>query len=128
MGERNTISREGRRFSYPMAAGVTISAGNVVVMQAGAAKEGLVATGLVAVGIAEATVVNSGAAGASMIDAVAGTYRLDNDAVDPVGLTDIGSDCYLTGPASVAKTNGTGTRSRAGRVCAVDADGVWVTI
>lgn len=128
MGERNTVERDGRTFSYPVAANTTISAGNVVVMTAGAAKEGLVAAALMTVGVAQSTVVNSGAAGDASVDVRTGTFLLDNSAADPIGLTDVGADCYLTGPAGVAKTSGGGTRSRAGRIRSVGADGVWVTI
>ena len=39
---------------------------------------------------------------------------------------DIGSDCYIVDDQTVAKTSGTNTRSVAGKVFDVDADGVWV--
>ena len=35
--------------------------------------------------------------------------------------------CYVVDDETVAKTNGTNTRSRAGVVVDVDAQGVWVT-
>ena len=40
----------------------------------------------------------------------------------------MGSDCYIVDDQTVAKTNGTNTRSVAGKIIAVDADGVWVKI
>lgn len=40
----------------------------------------------------------------------------------------MGADCFIVDDQTVAKTNGTNTRSRAGIVAAVDADGVWVQI
>lgn len=129
MGERNTMSRDGQQFSYPVADDATINAGNVVVMAAGVAREASVAVGQVAVGVADNTVTADGASPvAARVSVRAGTFLLDNDAADPVSLADVGADCYLTGPASVARTDGGGTRSRAGIIRAVDADGVWVTI
>jgi hypothetical protein len=40
----------------------------------------------------------------------------------------IGNDCYIVDDQTVAKTNGTATRSIAGKIRAVDAQGVWVEI
>ena len=47
-------------------------------------------------------------------------------AADAITLADIGKDCFIVDDQTVAKTDGAGTRSRAGRVFDVDADGVWV--
>ena len=47
-------------------------------------------------------------------------------ATDAITLADIGKDCFIVDDQTVAKTDGSGTRSRAGRVFDVDADGVWV--
>jgi hypothetical protein len=41
-------------------------------------------------------------------------------------LADVGKQCYLVDDQTVAKTDGTNTRSPAGFVRDVDADGVWV--
>lgn len=129
MGERNTMSRDGKQFSYPVADGVTINAGNVVAMTAGAAQEGTVGTGLITVGVADNTVTADGTSSvAARVSVKVGTFLLDNDVGDPVTLADVGLDCFLTGPASVARTDGGGTRSRAGTIRDVAADGVWVTI
>ena len=43
-----------------------------------------------------------------------------------VQVPDIGKDCFIVDDQTVAKTNGANTRSRAGKVFDVDADGVWV--
>ena len=45
---------------------------------------------------------------------------------DLISLADIGADCYIVDDQTVAKTSGTNTRSVAGKVFDVDADGVWV--
>ena len=48
---------------------------------------------------------------------------------DLIAQADAGSDCYIVDDQTVAKTSGTNTRSRAGIVLAVDADGgVWVQV
>ena len=47
---------------------------------------------------------------------------------DLIAQADVGADCYIVDDQTVAKTNGTNTRSVAGKIIAVDADGVWVKI
>ena len=57
-----------------------------------------------------------------------GTFRFGNSASgDLIAIADIGNDCYIVDDQTVAKTNGTNTRSVAGKVHDVDAEGVWVT-
>ena len=50
----------------------------------------------------------------------------NSTSTDAITLADVGSDCYIVDDQTVAKTNGSGTRSRAGRVFDVDSEGVWV--
>jgi len=38
----------------------------------------------------------------------------------------LGKTCYIVDDETVAKTNGTNTRSAAGTVVGVESDGVWV--
>ena len=47
-------------------------------------------------------------------------------AADAITLADIGADCYIVDDQTVAKTSATNTRSVAGKVFDVDAEGVWV--
>ena len=57
----------------------------------------------------------------------AGIFQYANSAAgDQITAADIGSDCYGVDDQTVAKTNGTNTRSVAGKVFDVDAQGVWV--
>ena len=49
-------------------------------------------------------------------------------AADAIVRADVGADCYIVDDQTVAKTNGSNTRSVAGKIIAVDADGVWVKI
>ncbi len=45
---------------------------------------------------------------------------------DAITFDDIGATCYVVDDQTVALTNGTGTRSVAGKIHDVDAAGVWV--
>ncbi len=128
--DRNTPSREGRDFEFPVAASTKIYAGGIVGFNAGAAyaTKGVTSTTFKTAGIAIETADNSaGAAGAMTVKVRRGAYRLANStAGDLITLADVGSDCYVVDDQTVAKTNGTSTRSVAGKVRDVDAAGVWV--
>lgn len=128
--DRNTKSRPGDIFSYPVLTGVTIYAGALVVLDAnGYAKPGITATGLIAVGRAEERVTNAGASGSVTVQIQRGVYHYDNSAAaDTITAAEVGDTCYIVNDETVAKTDGTGTRSPAGKVVAVDTDGVWVRI
>ena len=85
------------------------------------------ATTLKGVGRIERTVNNVGANGALSADVKRGVFRYANSSAgDLITLADIGSDCYGVDDQTVAKTNGTNTRSVAGKIYDVDAQGVWV--
>ena len=63
-------------------------------------------------------------AGAVNGTAEAGTFAFANSASgDLIARADIGNDCYIVDDQTVAKTNGSSTRSIAGKVYDVDADG-----
>ena len=130
--DRNTPSREGSDFEHPVAAATKIHAGTIVGFNAGAAyaTKGLTSTTFKAVGIAvEAADNSAGAAGDIRVKARRGCFRFANSAAgDAITLADVGSDCYVVDDQTVAKTNGTNTRSVAGKVRDVDAGGVWVEI
>ena len=56
-----------------------------------------------------------------------GVFPFKNSAAaDEITNAEIGSDCYIVDDETVAKTDGTGTRSVAGKVFLVDDYGVWV--
>jgi len=57
-----------------------------------------------------------------------GTFRLFNLATDAVTAADIGKPCFLVDDQTVAKTHGGNTRSQAGAVIDLDAQGVWVRL
>ncbi len=131
---RRTPRRNGDRVSHPLAAGAAVFGGGLVCLDAsGWLVPGAAATGLTCVGVAAETVSNAGgAAGAARADVDRyGAHRFDNDAADPVGRTRIGKPAYMVDDHTLAATagndGGNPTRSAAGTVIDVDADGVWIT-
>lgn len=128
---RDTPARRLIRHGDPVAAGVTIFQGALVVLDAaGNARPGYVATGLVPRGRASVTVNNAGGlAGAVTVESEPGVYRYGNSAAgDAITRAEIGDVCFIVDDETVGKTNGTDTRSAAGVVVDVDALGVWVRI
>lgn len=126
--DRNTPARDGAVISMRAGAGVKIYAGSLVARNAtGYLVPGAVATTLLGMGRAEAQVDNTvGADGDVSVAVRKGVFRFANEGTDLVSIADIGSDCFIVDDQTVAKTNGVGTRSVAGKVFDVDADGVWV--
>lgn len=127
--DRNTLEKEGVMIAVPVAAGVKIFAGALVVANAtGYAQPGAVATGLTYLGRADQYVNNTtGAAGAQTV--TVRRYRafyFANSATDPVGQASQGKPCYVVDDQTVSATNGSNTQSPAGIVLGVDAGGVWV--
>jgi hypothetical protein len=104
--------------------------GTLVVNDAGVMAPGRAATGLVALGVAIDTYDNTaGAANAMLGEAETGSFAFNNSASgDLITVADIGSDCFIVDDTTVAKTNGSSTRSRAGKVVDIDAEGVFVRV
>lgn len=127
---RNTPERTGDILGYPVKASVKPIQGGIAVLNAGYAAPGATAVGLIAIGRFEETVDNSaGADGALSVRVRRGTFKFANSAAgDLIAQADAGNDCYIVDDQTVAKTSATNTRSVAGKVIAVDADGVWVKI
>lgn len=124
---RNTQERVGADRVGKLGANQAIFAGAILMRNAsGHLIEGATATGSFGVGRAEA-------AGASTTAGVTdqpyrpGVFRYVNSASgDLIAIADIGTVCYIVDDQTVAKTSGTNTRSPAGIVEDVDAQGVWV--
>lgn len=126
--DRNTPRLEGDIKSMLMAA-VKIFAGAIVMRNAtGFATKGAAALALRGAGVAIEQVDNSGgSAGDLSINVREGVFRFANSAdTDAILDDDIGKLCYAVDDQTVAKTNGTNTRSVAGVVVGVDALGVHV--
>lgn len=125
---RNTPEKRGDVLDLPVKAATTVHQGSLVVVDAGYAAPGRTASGLVAAGRAEesATAV---AAGDAVLRVRRGIFRFGNSAAgDAIAQAHVGADCFVVDDQTVARTNGSSTRSRAGVVTAVDDDGVWVQV
>lgn len=125
---RSIVEQAGIDTEAPMKGSTTIFQGALVVMETGLAVPGKVATGLVVLGAAKETVVNAGADGAKKVLASRGTFKFFNYASDAVTAADLGKDCYILDDQTVAKTSATNTRSIAGKIIAVESDGVFVRV
>lgn len=126
--DRNTPRAQGDVWQGGVAASVVIFAGAIVMRNAaGYLTKGQTATGLVGVGRAEERVTGGANAGDVTLNYRPGIFRFANSAAgDLITIADIGKPCYAVDDQTVAKTHATNTRSIAGFVAAVDAQGVWV--
>lgn len=125
--DRNTPRAEGDERSGTLGATQSIFAGAILMRNAsGDLIKGATATGSFGAGMALERMA-SDAAGATAIRYRPGTFRFANSAAgDLITKADIGTVCYIVDDQTVAKTSGTNTRSPAGVVDSVDAQGVWV--
>jgi hypothetical protein len=123
---RNTPERGGTAFFDPVAAGVIIYPGAIVVLDAsGNAKPAVTAADLSGRGRARDYVDNSdGAAGAVSVTVERGVYRYANNG--DVTRAHIGGNAYAVDDQTVAPDDGTSTRSAVGIIRDVDDAGVWV--
>ena len=127
--DRATAKRAGDRFKFDMAASVVARAGGIAVLDAsGNVKPGVTGTGLICAGMFVAEVNNAaGAAAAVQAEVESGVFRFGNSAAaDLITKAEIGDNCYIVDDQTVAKTDGTATRSIAGKIVDVDSAGVWV--
>lgn len=131
---RDGKAKRGDSETYPMAAGVKIFAGSIVVLDAGYAKPGVEDTGLLCVGRAGFTVDNTdgldGYASICVEESVGERdFAWSNDVTNPVTQIDVGTDCFIVDDQTVGSDN-TG-RSVAGKAMGiftdpVRGDQVWV--
>jgi len=127
--DRNTPKSLGDKRVGTLGAGVKVYAGAMLMRNAaGYLVAATTALNLIGVGRAEAQVDNTaGGNGALSIGYVPGIFRYDNSAGgDLITIADVGSIAWAVDDQTVAKTNGTNTRSRAGVIDYVDPQGVWV--
>lgn len=126
---RNTPARSGDVTELPVKAATKVFQGSLAAVDAsGRAVPMAVATTLRGVGRAEHEADNSaGADGDIRLRIARGIFRFANStSTDLITAADIGKDCYGVDDQTVAKTNGTNTRSVAGKIHDVDTLGVWV--
>jgi hypothetical protein len=131
-GNRDTLAHEITHLDWvPAAAGARFFKGGIVAVNAaGYAVPASAATGLKAAGRSEREVDNTnGAAGDRKVEVRHGIFLYANSlAGDAITIADRYTVCYLVDDQTVAKTDGTGTRSKAGKVVNVEPSGVWVHI
>lgn len=122
--ERLTPQREGSDFRFALAAGATIYKGGLVMLNAsGIATPGAVATGQTAAGVA----IKGSAEEPGFVTVRRGVFRWKNSSAgDAITAADWGKTVFIVDDETVAKTNGTSTRSAAGICRGVDGVGVWV--
>ena len=128
--ERDTNRRAGDKAAYGVLAATKVLAGTLAVLTAaGYAQGGATATTLTAVGVFDETVDNTAGGSGDLKAPVRrdGWFRFANSAAaDAITIAEIGDSCYIVDNQTVAKTDGTGTRSVAGKIRDVDATGVWI--
>jgi hypothetical protein len=128
--ERDTQRRDGKQAAFAVLAATKVLAGTLVTLTAaGYAQGGATATTLKAIGIADETADNTAGASGDIKVRVRrdGWFRFNNStAGDLITIADISTSCYIVDNQTVAKTDGGTTRSVAGKVRDVGADGVWI--
>lgn len=128
---RNTRSRDGGTIVLKGAAAKKYWPGALVARDAnGRATPGAASTTILGVGRCTKLVDNSaGADDAVDVTIDKGIFLFKNSSAgDLIADADIGNNCFIVDDETVAKTNGTNTRSVAGKVFDVDAEGVWVDL
>ena len=122
--DRDTKRREGIQEGYPVKAAAKIYAGAIGAVDAtGYAVPGGVATTLKCVGVSVARYDNTAGASGDLIAVFDKRphWLANSTAGDLIVLTDVGASCYIVDDQTVAKTNGTSTRSVAGKIVNVSA-------
>jgi hypothetical protein len=131
---RNTPQKAGDVFDFPIKAGAHGFLGGIAVLSGGYAAPATTALNLIAIGRFEEDADNTGGAdGAFLAKVRRGIFKFANStAGETITQAEVGQDCYLVDDQTVGKTaaivTSNPTRSRAGKVVAVEDDGVWVQI
>ncbi|ALG75057.1 bacteriophage protein [Azospirillum thiophilum] len=129
--DRNTPERSGgfTHLERDLAASTTIFAGSMVAQNAAGAAVPAAATNTLTV-LGRAAHRASTAAGSTLPDKVRidrGTFRFANStSTDAITIADYGKPCYAVDDQTVAKTDNSAARPKAGIIRDVDALGVWV--
>lgn len=123
-----TRSRAGDQFVRKMAPAKIFAGTMVMLNSTGFATGGATATGQIADGVAMETIDNvGGSPGDKSIRVEKGLFCFENSSsTDAITIAEIGDNCYIVDNQTVAKTDGSATRSVAGKIMDVDAEGVWV--
>lgn len=127
--DRNTPMRDGELVPVALAANAKVFAGGIAVANAsGYGAAGSTALNLTYLGCWHESVDNTGGANGAKSALVRRrkAFKWKNHAADLVTQAELGKACYIVDDETVAKTNGTNTRSAAGLVIMIESDGVWV--
>lgn len=128
--DRDTPNRAGTHFSFPAKGGVLFYVGAIAAIDTatGFLTKGASSTTLKGAGIVQEQIDNTaGTDGLVNVPLRRGLWRVANSAgADQLTLKDIGATAYIVDDQTVAKTDGTGTRSVAGIVRDIDPAGVWI--
>ncbi|MNZ83169.1 hypothetical protein D3C78_1018900 [compost metagenome] len=125
--DRNTPMKDAQVIGVLVAASAVIHAGAIVVADAdGFAAPGSTATGLTYIGRAEESVDNTGGANgaAAVLVRRLNAFKWANDG--SITQAHLMKTAYIVDDQTLAATDGTGTRSAAGRIVGIDTDGVWI--
>lgn len=128
-GDRNTQMKDGELIPVPVAAAAVCFAGGLAVANAsGYGAPGSTATTLTYLGRFEEHVDNAAGANGdkTVLVRIGKAFKFGNSGADPVTQASLGKVCYIVDDETVAATNGGSTRSAAGVVVGIEADGVWV--
>ncbi|MBP2301302.1 hypothetical protein [Azospirillum picis] len=128
--DRNTPAYSGgfHAMERNLAASTTVHAGSMVAQSAAGDAVPAAASNTLTV-LGRAANRASTAAGSTLPDKVRierGVFRFANSASDAITIADYGRPCYAVDDQTVAKTDGSGARPKAGIIRDVDAQGVWV--
>ncbi|MDR5803409.1 hypothetical protein [Caballeronia sp. LZ001] len=128
--DRDTVNRAGLCFSYPAKAGIRFFAGAIAAIEvdSGLLIAGIESKALKGAGIVQEQVDTTGGTdGVERVTIRRGQWRVANSAgADQLTLKDVGSPAFIVDDQTVAKTDGDGKRSLAGKVIDVEPAGVWV--
>ena len=129
---RVTPQRSASLVVLGVAGGALIHSGSIVALNgAGYAEPGSANSALRMVGRSDKTVDNTKGSDGHLSVAVRrlGTFLWANaPGADRIGLSELGQDCFILDDQTVAKTDGGGSRPRAGVVGGIDPAGVWVEL
>lgn len=125
--DRSTQQQYAEVISVPVLASAKINAGAMVVATAaGFAAPGSTATTLSYIGRAEDAVDNTGGANGAKTINVRRKQAFKWVSDGTITQANLMKTAYIVDDQTVAATDGTGTRSAAGRIVGVDTDGVWI--
>lgn len=129
MSQARTVTEiEAVASTAPVKGATTILQGALIVTENGLAVPGKVGTNLTVLGVSEQTVKNAGADGASKVPFRRGTFGFFNHAADAIGAGDLHKLAYIVDDQTVAKTDGSATRSAAGKIMHIEGGQVFVRV